>query len=148
MCIARSCELPCCCKFSIGDYRISACLAPSMSPGAEVSETSKRTWSYVTRGINLPRCPALNSTKPYRDIVFRVRERLDFFRPARSASSVSESGNAGHQSLITAASAYGLPQATSLDPFHQLRSPGLYAGGPLPLYACPGPFFECFAVST
>ena len=67
-------------------------LALTDPPLVPVNETSSLTWSEGTRGTTLPRSPLRNSTSPYRDIVFRVRERFDLLRPASSASSVSEPG--------------------------------------------------------
>jgi hypothetical protein len=48
--------------------------------------------SYGTRGISEPRAPRLSLTKPYRSMVFSVRERFDFFRPVSSARRASDSG--------------------------------------------------------
>ena len=47
---------------------------------------------YGTRGIIEPRAPWLSCTKPYRSMVFSVRERFDFFRPVSSARRASDSG--------------------------------------------------------
>src|ERR1035441_2082282 len=47
---------------------------------------------YGTRGISEPRAPRLSLTKPYRSMVFSVRERFDFFRPVSSARRASDSG--------------------------------------------------------
>ena len=44
------------------------------------------------RGIKAPRLPCFNSTKPYCDMVFRVRDRFDSWRPESSANSVSDAG--------------------------------------------------------
>ena len=60
-------------------------------PGFDNGSVNEIRW-YGTRGITDPRAPRLSWTKPYRSMVFSVRERFDFFRPVSSAKRASDSG--------------------------------------------------------
>src|SRR5262245_36006879 len=63
----------------------------SIGPGFDNGRIREIRW-YGTRGITDPRGPRVRCTKPYRSMVFNVRDRFDFSRPVSSASRASDSG--------------------------------------------------------
>ena len=61
-------------------WRLSAADHAASRPGFDSGRINEIRW-YGTRGIIEPRAPRLSWTKPYRSMVFSVRERFDFCRP-------------------------------------------------------------------
>ena len=72
-------------------WRLSAADHAASRPGFDSGRVNEIRW-YGTRGIIEPRAPRLSWTKPYRSMVFSVRERFDFCRPVSSARRASDSG--------------------------------------------------------
>ena len=72
-------------------WRLSAADHAASRPGFDNGSVNEIRW-YGTRGMIEPRAPRLSWTKPYRSMVFSVRERFDFCRPVSSARRASDSG--------------------------------------------------------